>query len=297
MNLRRLVAATAVAVLAAACGGVGAAPRLARRDTYAKGIPVAIAFWDAHDGLIGGRPASLGVRSHRCTSACAGAVGTTSDGGTRWRVTLRTPEPIHSIDVAPGTTSAWVTAARCSPATCRTSIYQTDDLGRTWRALPAWPVRDPVFASDLVAWGLPRTTGAPRTFEVTLDGGATWRPARAPCRSQLPRLSVLAPITPRRGWVVCTHPGIPEPGLFETDTGGETWRLAARLPPIRVGDATGAPAPGSGLSVVPGGPAWLWGPPGRLYRSPGGGVWRPAPPVNRPGLVTRAASRSSWSRR
>src|SRR5213078_977424 len=147
-------------LIAAACGPVGSAPRLVKRDVRARGLPTAIAFWDQHVGLMGGSPASLGLHRTTCRARCRGAVAVTPDGGVRWNVTLTTRLPIRSIDVARGTLDAWVTAGRCSSAKCTVRIYSTVDLGRTWRPLPAWPVRDPVFVSDLVGWGLPRSAPA-----------------------------------------------------------------------------------------------------------------------------------------
>jgi photosystem II stability/assembly factor-like uncharacterized protein len=96
-------------------------------------VPNAVAFRDPAHGLLGTGFTSCRFAGFGCK--LQGTISLTSDGGKTWKVVLRTPRPVVSVDYAAG--AAW---ARYDDGENLRSL----DRGRTWRpAVPPDPLAAP----------------------------------------------------------------------------------------------------------------------------------------------------------
>jgi photosystem II stability/assembly factor-like uncharacterized protein len=174
----------------------------------------------------------------------------TVSGGRRW---ARSSIPSSSCNAGAGTTPTFVDARhgwllRQEPTGESASIQRTTDGGKRWSRERdfAWITRLR-FADPLHGWlgGTDRhgTVGLFRTS----DGGRTWLLVRTPLRSccrnwwalfDAPRLfdalHGIVPVTLRHGSRLVV-------AFDATSDGGDTWRVAATLGPLRAG-AIGFPA-------------------------------------------------------
>jgi photosystem II stability/assembly factor-like uncharacterized protein len=192
-------------------------------------LPTAAAFWDARDWLIG----------------TASEIERTSDGGRTFRVVLRTPRPVQSLEAAgPGRAVARLDGGQA---------VRTLDGGRRWKL-----VRDPYlasFATRRIGLGVRSAPGArPSTLSVlgTRDGGRTWQPRASPCRGVLAFSAIVDAVTPTLAWIVCL--GQPSAGnqakqVFRTANGGTTWRAVAGML-AGYGYPAGLAVAGSGFGLM-----------------------------------------------
>lgn len=210
---------------------------------------------------------------------------------------------------------AWASAACLWAVGDRGAIWTSADAGETWRfvslppALERFNLHSVCFLTDKVGWIaggtiLPQGGAQQGIVLHTLDGGTTW--SVLPLQ-RLPYLKYVRFFDLEQGIAVGERSLQFPAGALQTEDGGQTWtpvnasrsdswNTAAFLSPsegILAGNqgrhavaARGAIRPGGpavqglrafhGLSLAPGGQAWLAGDGGSLFHSPNGGVsWRP----------------------
>jgi photosystem II stability/assembly factor-like uncharacterized protein len=237
--------------------------------------PDGVAFWDAERGLLVATlatPACIGGS----TVCPGGLVERTGDGGRTWQVVDRVGKPLDAVAVG-GTGVAWVTSARCAPASpdaCGSShLLVTSNSGNTWSTVsPRVPVTSVAPVSATAAWAVAGASGAAFPIGTTLvestNGGRLWRHAADPCKRTVGlALWDVDFAGPFRGWAMCvTQPAtdMQAKALFSTSDGGASWQLRSDClfpvsprPPADVGILS-CVGYLPGLQLLPDGYGWTW---------------------------------------
>ncbi len=243
-------------------------------------VPYAIAFWDRSHGLLG-----TGTCFQAIYETCrTGTIQITSNGGRSFRVVLRTPRPVVTLQTA-GPRGAIAT-------TDGGTSFRTLDGGRVWK-----PLRlryESSFATPQIALGFRRYLTHDHlalALMATSDGGKTWRERASPCAQAIAFDALIDLVTPSVGWLVCLgEPGAgnQEKAVFHTADGGRSWHTGAAAvyyPRRNVhGGIAGFGYP-QGAAFAVDGFGLLWESRGTLYVTrDGGDHWHAEPSVARPEL-------------
>ncbi len=306
-RLGALAAGVGLAVAIAGCGVIGqATPGTAAAPHPAAVVaspaagdtpfrPVAVAFWDARHGIVGGTgPQGTGM------------VALTDDGGRIWGSLLLGAGAITELDVA-GTQDAWA-AVTCpqgaAAGSCRSGLLHSGDGGLSWMLISRLPLAALSFGDPVNGWSLP--VGAvvadlPTFLSVTSDGGNSWRSVGSPCRLVHQEPQALSFVAARTGWIACTAAvatGQQSKAILSSADGGSSWETMAVATPAASGHPPAAASPGAGglslagsvggLSMRADGSGWLWtGGPSLLATKDQGRKWTA---VKLPGEII-----SAWS--
>lgn len=161
----------------------------------------------------------------------------TSDGGTTWRVALRTASGnAMSLDAA-SISTAWLLTrdgAYCTSSSCaRYALFRTDNGGLNWSNLgnpkdftqgcSGGHLAAPLFASAQRGWlGLNLGAGGanvgPGGVLKSEDGGRTWRCATTP-----PNISLISAADPLDVWAAAEDRTSQSTALYTTEDAGITW--------------------------------------------------------------------------
>jgi photosystem II stability/assembly factor-like uncharacterized protein len=182
------------------------------------------------------------------------------------------------VETLPGTSFVWAYFP-CDGLSCRSRLYQSSDWGRVWRLVGYPQLLRLRFFSSRDGWGLTNRY----VLVATHDGGRSWRRfAKQPCPPDNPigvGVVALAPVSSRRGWVLCSDGQMFERAVavYETRDGARSWRLRAKrdVTPRRVGRGALNLVALLDVFFSPDGRGWIWRW-GRPLRTPDGGrSWRP----------------------
>jgi photosystem II stability/assembly factor-like uncharacterized protein len=245
-------------------------------------VPIGMAFWDAHHGIVVGSPSGDRMKG-------PGVVALTDDGGRTWTGGPATTAPLFAVSVA-GDHDAWAIASCSEPefdpsGDClATAIFDSPDGGYNWRprGQHAYLV---TFADPVHGWIA--TTGEvdpPERLSETHDGGFHWWPIRRPCTPSWPKVASMRFVDDRHGWIVCGGEGSGTMGpnaTYETLDGGMTWHLRSALSLGGAGVRVRRPPSGPivGAFFLPSGRAWVWqGRSGTEMSLDGGLTWDQSPP-------------------
>jgi photosystem II stability/assembly factor-like uncharacterized protein len=221
--------------------------------------PASIVFFDADHGILGGTFAS-----GYCSRRCAGGIEVTSDGGQTWTRFTKTPAPIVSVTVAPGTSDAWAVAQQPCYDQCEpTALLHSTDGGLDWTSLGNESISQPSFVSPTIGFALGYGRSGTHPLVATTDGGRTWQVVSRPCGSgsDLHWGEFLSFVTSTHGWILCNgEPGAGSQGrtVLETIDGGVTWQPIAGQIGSRfsVGGLGTSGYPGA-LAFRPDGTGWI----------------------------------------
>jgi photosystem II stability/assembly factor-like uncharacterized protein len=186
---------------------------------------------------------------HGCAVDETGALISTSDGGSDWKVSQGSSSTsVNGIDMVDSDT-AWAVGGKGYPDYAGL-VAHTDDGGETWNSSVVscdYPLWDVEFTSAMKGWAV----GGYGTIMRTTDGGATWAQQES---GSLQELRAIAFSSPEHG---CIVGGVT---LVTTD-GGETWVRGAALSDARdvafADDAHGTATTSSGVfTTADGGLTW-----------------------------------------
>lgn len=258
-------------------GGCGSARQSVSKQRVA--APEAMAFWDAKNGLIGGKQEPR---------TCGRTISITDDGGISFHSLKRTAGSVDWIETA-GHSDAWAGVSPCRGASkpAHPSVLMTTDRGRHWQAMRATHL-SPSFADARHGLAFEeQTLGNRARLFATRNGGRSWSPTSSPCEESF---GIVSFASPKRAWALCTsQPGVGAEGksVFESRDGGARWRELVNVTiDDRNGDggisALGYAGP---ISFSPSGfGIMLEGGPGSAYVTRDGGRrWQPAP-LERPAV-------------
>jgi photosystem II stability/assembly factor-like uncharacterized protein len=186
--------------------------------------PVAVAFWDAQNGLAGGGT----------------MVWRTRDGGETWDAISigRVVSHLASVRALSAAGSrAWVSLERNG---VRPEILaRSADGGKTWKRIAFGTFRSLTFVSASRGFAVMPSRSAPTMRNgayldgvwTTRDGGTTWRQLTGAkvCGSLNPQS--VSFVSTRHGWLLCSDAvgmDAARRGVLETTDGGRTWNWRAR---------------------------------------------------------------------
>lgn len=251
--------------------------------------PDAVAFWTTTTGLLVGTLTTLSCRSGQ-TPCPAGLIEKTTNGGRTWSVVERVTGPLDNVSVV-GNKFAWVTRARCGPASpnaCGTkSLLLTSDAGKHWSQVKAdIPITSISPVSAATAWAVagagdiafPRGT----SLVETTDGGRNWaKKGVNPCTKLVLSPWAVSFHTASAGWALCATEEQTQgqtKALVMTTNAGATWRVESLACPLQpkvkpIGKlACLGYVPG--LRFLPDGHGWLWTANGTMEATTDGGhIW------------------------
>jgi len=190
--------------------------------------PAWIAFWDARNGLIGGR----GPEARP-------AIARTSDGGrTLTWVDVGSDVP-SELNVFASSDAVYLSGCTDEPAVdCAPNLVRTTDGGLAWTTVGSGAqlagLRRISFPGR-IGWGvakLPPGDLEPDPNAVALrrspDGGRTWTTVRDPCPVTWPTLVDVRFVDATHGWLVCAGQGsgtMAPTAIYVTSDGGKTFAV------------------------------------------------------------------------
>jgi photosystem II stability/assembly factor-like uncharacterized protein len=239
-------------------------------------VPRAVVFLDEEHGVIGGKVAC----PKRCEGRHDGILAATHDGGTTWRLTVRTDTPITNLTSLAATATVWATASECAYFfyDCGRRLLRSVDGGVSWTDRTSWVV-NPSFVTPEVGFG----AGRLQSTSTTTDGGRTWHLRRGPCNGYQDMPVGFSFTSSEVGWAACASS---EPGagffqfkaVYRTTDGGSSWTPTASFDPDHnFGRGLWANGGALGIQMFADGTGYFWAGGGFAYlvrTSDGGHTWR-----------------------